>query len=195
MVSIKPNLTNNSGNKMISRKLIISIHLTLAAFFAPILLIIGISGGLYLIGVKGSVQSEQIYQGATTNFDFQAKDQESQIRQFIQANDIDHEFEYVKTSGRTSYTRPTSRQHLTFQKEGDQLTVNKRTPNLVASMIELHKGHGPTILKTFQQLTAIGFFLILISGLYLGITSPAFKNKTLLISGLGLLSFLIFAVI
>jgi len=178
-----------------SRKLLITIHLTLAAFFTPILLIIGVSGGLYLIGEKGHFQSEPIYQGSADSFDFKAKDREEQIRQFIQTNNIDHEFEYVKTSGKTSYTRPTSRQHLTFQKQGKQLIVTKRTPNFIASIIELHKGHGPTIFKTFQKFTAIGLFLILISGLYLGLTSPAFKNKTLVISGLGLLSFLIFAMI
>jgi uncharacterized membrane protein len=35
------------------RRLIIRLHLMIAAFFAPILLMVALSGGLYLLGQKG----------------------------------------------------------------------------------------------------------------------------------------------
>ena len=38
----------------------ISLHLYAAAFFAPTLLFVAISGGLYLIGIKGSVTSTSV---------------------------------------------------------------------------------------------------------------------------------------
>ena len=35
------------------RRLIVKLHLMIAAFFAPILLMVALSGGLYLLGQKG----------------------------------------------------------------------------------------------------------------------------------------------
>jgi hypothetical protein len=170
-----------------SRKLLISIHLILAAFFAPILIIIGVSGGLYLFGEKGHVEKQEIYKGTSAEFDFSNKDKAGEIRRFIEANNIEHEFEYAKGGANFVITRPTSKQHLSFQLENNQLVVTQRTPSLIATIVELHKGHGPGLFKTFQKLTALGLFLIIISGLYLGITSPLLRNKTVAITGLGFL--------
>ena len=51
------------------RKLLITIHMYLAAFFAPAVLLVAISGGLYLVGVKGEVKQERIYSSSTTTID------------------------------------------------------------------------------------------------------------------------------
>ena len=178
-----------------SRKLIITIHLALAAFFSPILIITGISGGLYLISEKGNIESQQIYENNNTNFSFGAENRENSIRTFMKEQNIDYDFEYVKGNNSFAITRPTSKLHYSFQLKNNQLVVNKRTPDFVASIIELHKGHGPTLFKTFQKLMAIGLFFILISGLYLGLTSPIYRNKTIAISGVGLITFILLAII
>jgi len=175
------------------RKQIITLHLTLAAFFAPMLIITGLSGGLYLFGQKGSVVKEIIYQKEQSDFNFSATDMEKQIRQFIQSKNIEHQFEYVKGNGNTYFTRPTSKKHLVFSTKDNQLIVTKQTPDFIKSIVELHKGHGPTAFKALQKFLAFGLFLILISGLYLGLTSPLYKNKTIFISGLGSLLFLFLA--
>ena len=39
------------------RATIIKLHLFVAAFFAPILLMVAVSGGLYLIGSKGATRA------------------------------------------------------------------------------------------------------------------------------------------
>jgi hypothetical protein len=176
-----------------SRKAIITLHLALAAFFAPILLMVGLSGGFYLISEKGNVEQQEIYRGEIASLNLAAKDAESQIREFIKNHNIDHEFEYIKGNSKQSITRPTSKQHLLFEIKDEQLIVTKRTPNFVASIVELHKGHGPRAFKTFQKFMALGLLLILLSGLYLGLTSPMFKYKTLYISGLGSALFLFLA--
>ena len=174
-----------------SRKLIVTIHLALAAFFAPVLIVTGISGGLYLISEKGDVEKQLIYKGEISNFSFETDKRENSIRSFLKEQDIQYEFEYVRVNTNFSMTRPTSKPYYSFTLKNNHLIVNKHTPNFVASIIELHKGHGPTLFKTFQKLMAIGLFLILISGLYLGLSSPMYRNKTLLISGAGLISFLL----
>ncbi|MGB0495424.1 MAG: PepSY-associated TM helix domain-containing protein [Kangiellaceae bacterium] len=174
-----------------SRKLMITIHLALSAFFTPILIIIAISGGLYLLGEKGSKETEIVYQGEMNGFTFKTDDRESQVNQFLKSHHIDHSFEYVKGGGRFMVTRPTSKTYLQFEKENNQLIVKKVTPDFVASIIEIHKGHGPTSLKLFQKILAVGLLLILLTGFYLGVTSPMLKLKTLAISGSGLLVFLL----
>jgi len=176
-----------------TRKQIVTLHLALAAFFAPMLIITGLSGGLYLFGEKGSVVKEVIYKKVQGDFNFSSKDMEKEIRQFILSNQIEHDFEYVKGSGTVYVTRPTSKQHLVFSGEDNQLTVIKQTPDFNKSIVELHKGHGPRAFKTLQKFMAFGLFLILISGLFLGLTSPLYKNKTIFISGLGSLLFLFLA--
>ena len=174
-----------------SRKLLITIHLALAAFFTPILIIVSISGGLYLIGEKGSRSSETIYQGEMGDFTFKTNDKASQVNQFFATHGIEQEFEYVKGGGRFMVTRPTSKTHVLFERENNQLVVTRVTPDFVAAIIEIHKGHGPTALKLFQKILAVGLLLTLLTGVYLGITSPLFRMKTLAISGAGLVTFLL----
>ncbi len=174
-----------------SRKLVVTIHLSLAAFFSPILIIIAISGGLYLIGEKGDIEKEVVFQGSLTEFNFSDDDMSGQVRQFIEKNNISHQFEYVKGGKTFAFTRPTSKQHLLFEASDNQLVVSKRTPNFIASIIELHKGHGPTLFKTYQKLTAVGLLLILVSGLFLGLTSPTYRKMTIAISGIGLMTSLL----
>jgi hypothetical protein len=176
-----------------SRKLLVTIHLALAAFFSPILIVVGISGGLYLIGEKGQIDKQEIYRGDLSGYDFSNKDRENQIRQFIQLKGIEHEFEYAKGGTRFAMTRPTSKPYLFFQLDKEELVVSKRTPNFIASIIELHKGHGPTMFKTFQKFMAVGLLIILLSGLILGLTSKLYRFKTLAISGFGLITLLYFA--
>jgi uncharacterized iron-regulated membrane protein len=51
----------------VSRKTLVTIHLYLAAFFAPILLIMAVSGGLYLLDIKGSMEKGEtiVLEGVT----------------------------------------------------------------------------------------------------------------------------------
>lgn len=177
------------------RKLIVNIHLILAAFFAPILIITGISGGLYLIGEKGTVEQKIIYDGALGDRLFSTDNRQSEIERFVSENNLDYQFEYVKGGKNSFITRPSSRQYLSFTIKGDQLKVSQKSPNLVASIIELHKGHGPRLFKTFQKWMAIALFLILCSGLVLGLTSKVYRIKTIAISLSGLAVFILLAVL
>jgi hypothetical protein len=43
-----------------SRSLFITIHLYLSSFFAAVVVLVAFSGGMYLIGVKGSTETTEI---------------------------------------------------------------------------------------------------------------------------------------
>ncbi|MET1254117.1 PepSY domain-containing protein [Aliikangiella maris] len=176
-----------------SRKLLISIHLYLAAFFSPVILVIAVSGGLYLLDIKGGTEKEVVYSQVDTQFDIKADNIESQVQQFFQRNTIDYEFDYIKGGGNRYFTRPTSKPFYVFEQQGDQLEVTRHTPDFVYHIIELHKGHGPSLFRNYQKLVALGLVFILLTGFYLGISSPMLKQKTWVISAVGLITMIALA--
>ena len=104
------------------------------------------------------------------------------------------EFEYVKKKGGQLITRPTTRAFYTLDIQEDEITVQYNEPSLQKRMIELHMGHGPGAYKIYQQIFAAGMLFIMLSGLWLGLSSVRLRVSTALISGSGLALFLWLAV-
>lgn len=175
------------------RKTLISIHLYLAAFFAPVLIIVAISGGLYLFGEKGDTVQEILYSGSVTVFNSKAEDLKTEVTNVLQIIGVNASFETVKGGGDFFYTRPSSKDFYVFEIKNEQLQITKHSPNLNKIIVELHKGHGPKAFKLFQQVLAIGLLFIVVSGLWLGLSSPMLRNKSLIASGLGGAIFLVLA--
>ncbi|MCD8520788.1 MAG: PepSY domain-containing protein [Saccharospirillaceae bacterium] len=178
---------------MIARKTLVSVHLYLASFFAPMIIIMAVSGGLYLFGIKGTTLYTDIGQvdGATLNA--KSPTLNDDVQALLKRAGIDTGFEYVKDKGNSFYTRPTSREHYLLQQQGDTVVIKRGEPDLQATLMELHKGHGPSLFKWLEKIFALGLVLIMASGLYLGLQSPMLKNKTLALSGAGLVVFLLLA--
>jgi hypothetical protein len=176
-----------------SRKLLINIHLYLAAFLAPVIIITAVSGGLYLLGYKGNVEETSIYKGPSLEFNASAKDMKVEIVNLLKMHNVDAEFEYVKGGRNVFFTRPTSKENYVILLKQDQVEIIKQTPDLIKTIVELHKGHGPLAFKTFQKLLAVGLIFIIISGLWMGLSSPKLRNKSLISSLLGGFIFLILA--
>ena len=172
------------------RSLWVKMHLYVAAFFLPMLLAMAASGGLYLLGVKGSVDSIPVTLVATKPVSANSGTLDSDIRELLNANGIDHDFEYIKISGKKFITRPTSADYyeLTIHENQVQATLNQ--PDLIKSLVELHKGHGPLLFKDLQKLMALGLLIVLLSGFWLGASSVGLRVPTLLTTVAGLLVFL-----
>ena len=167
------------------RKLLITIHVYLAAFFAPAVLLVAFSGGLYLAGVKGKVEQEIIYSSSEVRINSKSASLQADVVALLaRAGVKSYSFEYVKVSGATLYTRPTSSDHYIIESNADGVEVIHARPSLQSRMIELHKGHGPTVFKTFQKAFAIGLVFIIFSGLWLGLhlghslSKPLFQKIT-----------------
>jgi len=173
------------------RSLWIKIHLYVAAFFLPMLLAMAASGGLYLLGIKGSVESTPVSLSVTKIISADSKTLESDVRELLNANGIDHNFEYVKVSGGTLITRPTSSDYYQIRTRDDALEVTLNRPDVIKTLGELHKGHGPLFFKDLQKLMAVGLLIVLLSGFWLGASSRALRVPTLLTSIAGLLVFLV----
>ena len=87
-------------------------------------------------------------------------------------------------------TRPTSRTHYVIElSEG--VAISRAEPSLQAAMMELHMGHGPTAFKTFQKFFAAGLIFIILSGLWLGLSSSRLRPRTLAAAAGGAGAFLL----
>lgn len=173
-----------------TRTLLIKLHLYLSAFFSAAIILVAVSGGLYLIGIKGSVEQApvNILDGGRTLMADPSRDAVSQA--LNRAGVSGFEFEYVKQKGAQLITRPTTRPFYTLDIQEDEITVRYNEPSLQKRMIELHMGHGPTAYKRYQQVFAAGMLFIMLSGLWLGLSSARLRLSTALISGSGLITFL-----
>jgi hypothetical protein len=173
-----------------NRKLLTTIHLYLAAFFTPAVLLVAISGGLYLAGVKGEVEQEIIFSSSDVTIDGDSASLHADVAALLADAGVESfSFEYVKVSGETLTTRPTSSDHYVVRSIENGVEVIHARPNLQSRMIELHKGHGPTAFKTFQKVFAVALIFILLSGLWLGVSSSRLRRSTLLTATAGAVVF------
>ena len=98
---------------------------------------------------------------------------------------IEHKFEYARVRGGTIQLRPTSRPYVEIKKSGANLTASLNKPNLQKAMTEVHKGHGPKILRKYHILVALALFLVIFGGILVGLMAKAYRRKTLVALGLG----------
>ena len=168
------------------RKLIITIHMYLSAFFTPAVLLMATSGGLYLFGIKGTVEQETIYSSSQTTIDKKSTSLKADVSALLADAGVDsYSYEYVKVSGANLYTRPTSSNHYIIKSNDDGVEVIHARPSLQSRMIELHRGHGPSAFKTYEKAFAFGLIFIILSGLWLGISAARLRRSTLMTTAAG----------
>ena len=177
------------------RSLLVRLHLYAAAFLAPAFLFLAISGGLYLVGVKGSVEQTVVVMPSQLELDPSSESLYKDVQKVLLAAGISHDFEYVKIKGNTLLTRPTSRNFYKFSMQPEGLVVSFNEPSIQSKLIELHKGHGPEIFKTFQKVIAVGLMFVVLSGFWLGFSALGLRRNTLIVTGSGALLFSLLALL
>ena len=171
------------------RKTLVTLHLVFAGLLTPAFLLLAVTGGNYLLGNKGSVETTmlELKSGASLNFDSETLDAE--VRELLDASNIDHKFEYIKNRGSSLELRPTSKPFIRIQQSGGELIATMNKPSLQAGFMELHKGHGPKLFKTYQKIVALGLIGVVLGGFLVGILAPAYRRRTLIATGLGTVLF------
>jgi hypothetical protein len=132
------------------RNILVKIHLYAAALLAPSFLLVAISGGLYLADVKGSTKETPITIPAGTQFNTKSPTFEADVRSFLKAQKIDVSFEYIRARGDDFVTRPTSRAHVAFEQKDGMLSAKYVEPSAINGLMEIHKGHGPSIYRIWR---------------------------------------------
>jgi len=144
-----------------TRNRLIQIHVALVGLFLPLFVIIPLSGTLYLLGIKGEIKKELIFESEKVSRDAEV------IRSTLKQKNIDYRFESIKDKGDKIILRPSTRDHIQVEFTDDGMSYYWLRPNWVKSLQELHFGHGPKLLKNLQIAFGIGLFLVLFSGFVL----------------------------
>ena len=122
-----------------------------------------------------------------------AENLEAEVRTTLETLGFDSTFDEIRSRGNTVMTRPTSRQSYTLEVKDDVLTVKESKPDFIKSIVELHKGHGPSLFKIFQQVASFGLLFILLSGLWMALITPSMRKNAIIITSAGTLIAIILA--
>lgn len=168
------------------RRLLILLHLYGAALMAPAFVLVAYTGALHMIGGVESETSQPIALPAGTQIDFKSPTAKDDVKALLKSVNVDHDFEYIKDRGSSAQTRPTSRPYVSFKKTDTGWTATKQTPNLQKSLMEIHKGHGPKIMRTYHKLVGFTLILIVFGGILIGLLAKAYRKKTIIASIIGM---------
>ena len=167
-----------------NRKTLIEIHLYLALFFMPFLLMMPITGISYLLGQKGASEQSVVF---TVNEAVPKDTRNNWIRTQFEQNNIDFTWEEIKESGDSLILRPSSKQHYVLKMSDGQTQFINVKPNFMLKMIELHKGHGPSWFKILEEAFGVGLLLVSFSGLWLAFGMKAYRKKIVISFALGMI--------
>jgi len=173
-------------NKLKIRSLLVSIHLYLASFLAPVFILLAFTGGLYLFGIERPVEKTTVAVLENYQVDPNRPDLEEHVAEILEDNGINLEFEYIRARSSSLTTRPTTRTFAVIKQtdNGAELSVNE--PGLQYTLMELHKGHGPRIFRTYQMIAGLVLCLVVIGGFAVGVMAPGYRKQTLIVSAVGL---------
>ena len=179
--------------KLMSRALLIKLHLYCSAFFSAAIVLVALSGGLYLIGIKGTIDQTPVGLAGSGEQLLAEPSIEAVQAALTEVGVTNFEFDYVKQKGSQLITRPTTRPFYTLDVSGNEVVVQYNEPSLQKKMIELHMGHGPVAYKTYQKIFAAGMLFIILSGLWVELSSTKLRGPTAAVAGGGLLVFALLA--
>jgi hypothetical protein len=173
-----------SNGIVFNRKFWINLHLVLASLFLPFLLLMPLTGGLYLLRFPG----EQVKTAAfsvSASIPSEEKAMEAFFREEFQKQGIEYDFEYIRKSGSNYIFRPTTRTHYTASEESGLIAFTRVEPDLLKRMIELHKGHGPRVMRTVEIAFGVSLILVTLSGIWLALNVPTYRRTMLISFGIG----------
>ena len=111
-----------------SRALFIQIHLYLSAFFSVAVILVATSGGLYLLGVKGSIETTRVAVLPAAAMQLVEPSKANVLMVLEQAGVSGFDFDYVKDRGSVLQTRPTSRPYYQLTKSGEAVEIDYVVP-------------------------------------------------------------------
>ena len=106
-------------------------------FFSAAIVLVALSGGLYLIGIKGTIDQTPVGLAGSGEQLLAEPSIEAVQAALTEVGVTDFEFDYVKQKGSQLITRPTTRPFYTLDVSGNEVVVQYNEPSLQKKMIEL----------------------------------------------------------
>lgn len=176
-------------SKAKARNLLILVHLFLAAFLAPSFLMVGITGAMKLADIDPEIENIDLILPADTKLDPESATLKRDIGQILATQNIYLDIESVRSRDGKMTTRPTSRTFARINQTTEGLKASLHKPGFQYAMMELHKGHGPALFKTYQLIAGIALFFVIFGGLIVGLLAKPYRRKTLLSLAFGTMVF------
>lgn len=183
------------GAIRVSRLFLTKLHLVLAAFLFPAVLMFLVTGALYTWGETGRI--DEVKREVTLAAPLDPKDEDA-MRALALAelgkaglaaptgND-----RIRKTGESVTYEWTGSRRDVVIEPTADPLKVKFtiKEASLHRAMVQLHKAKGGLAFKVYATLLAIALFLLVVSGLIMGWQVSGLRRLTLWGSGAGVVAF------
>ena len=174
--------------------LLILLHLYLAAFLAPAFILVAVTGGLYVAGIKGQTTETQLTIPRDIVINPDSPDVEASVISVLVANDLTDlaSNRCVSAATRSRLARPRAISSV-LSKSDDGWSAALNQPDFQYGLMELHKGHGPALFKTYQIFVGIALFLVAIGGLAVGLLAKTYRMKTIVAMVVGTAGFVALA--
>ncbi|MEO1015119.1 MAG: hypothetical protein AAFX08_08020 [Pseudomonadota bacterium] len=180
-------------NSVKLRRILILAHLYFAALLAPFFLLVGVTGALYVADVKGGNASTPLELPAGAALDPKSPTLDADVAALLEQMDVKVRYERLSARGATVKTWPISRAHVQFNVGGPELTAELLTPDLPKAMMELHKGHGPKLLRTYQIFAGATLALVVLGGILVGLLAASYRQQTIIAAAVGTTIFALLA--
>lgn len=170
-----------------SRSWMVQMHLILAALFLPLMFMMPVSGALYLLDWKGDQSKEAVFAVEGSVPEGKAE-QEAFFAEQFKKQGVDFDFEYIKATSTEYIFRPSSRVHYMAAPADGKLMMYKLNPSFIKRMMEVHKGHGPRLVRNLEIAFGISLLLVALSGVWIAIVTPIYRRAMLISFVVGLVA-------
>lgn len=178
-----------------NRVLLTKIHLVLAAFMFPAILMFLVTGALYTWGSKGAWDEKTIAVKLSTPM----VDSDRAALMKIAAAELNAR-DVALPSGGARVSSDGDRIVLSWTGARSDIKLSSTADPLVADMeiaeaslhrwlVQLHKAKGTAVFKVYASFLAFSLFLLVGSGLIMGLQVPAMRKLTLGSGAVGLATF------
>lgn len=177
-----------------TRLLLIKIHLVIAALVFPAIAMFLITGGLYTWGSTGeSVESDYVIQ-----LDAPVAKDEDALRALASRELVRLDLgapsggERIRTVGDSwTYEWSGAQRDVTITPgaTADVVNLTVKEATLHRIFVQLHKAKGSTLFKVYATFLAVSLFLLVATGIAVGLMAPAFRNLTIWTSAVGVAAF------
>ncbi|MEP6392890.1 MAG: PepSY domain-containing protein [Alteripontixanthobacter sp.] len=182
-----------------NRVFLTKLHLILAAFMFPAVLMFLLTGALYTWGNKGEWHEEIVQVSAPMENADEAALREIALAQLAQRG-LPEPSGAASVSGEGSDlalawtgARTDIKVAATDDPSVAEVTINQAS--LHRWLVQLHKAKGSVFFKIYATFLAISLFILVLSGLIMGLQVPALRRLTWRRSGAGLAAFIGFVLL
>lgn len=186
---------NSHWISALSRTLLTKIHLWLAAVLFPAIVMFLVTGGLYTWGVTGKTEDVTREVAIAEPLD---PGNEVAMRGIATAALADAGLDEPTGKARVrktglgfGYEWTGARRDVTVEPTADPLVakVTIKEASLHRIMVQLHKAKAGAAFKVYASILAAALFLLVATGLLIGLKSDSLRRSTLLGSAVGLVIF------